>query len=227
MIETAIARYISALAGLGIVVEPPDEAPSPEVLAELSRIHDAPLPPEFIAVHRSFSPSKHYFTYWGTLKPLPSGPSEALELGSWIAGSPVPPRQHIPTFAHDQDIYSVALDEQHYGEVWRFSVEADVAETVRVCANLEELFTQWAQLIEEGMLTLNDGFLAIPEESEDQVLANWPRVNILTCALPCPEPLLTEQQALCGMDPDEYRENVLDIQADAMDDLDRVVAELS
>lgn len=229
MVTTAIARYISALAEIGMGVEAPSEPPSPAILAELGRYHDASLPDAIAEVHRAFPIHQHLFAYYGSLMPLASTAAQALEVAGWMAGSPIPPRQHIPTFFSDAYYYTVALDPAHYGEVWRFAVEADAPETVRVCGSLEELFNQWAMLIEEGELVFDpdSNTIVAANDEDDDLLALWPRFNILAIPLGYPSPFRAEQQTRSGMDPAAFGNSLLDVQTDAFDEIDRLISELS
>lgn len=227
MLAPEITRYVDALAGAGSTIEPPTAAPSDTLVAEVEALHRGSLPRTLLDIHRTFASDRYYFPYYGCLMPLTSEPAEALKLNAWVAGSPIPPRQHVPTFSHDAYIYTVALDEAHHGEVWRFAPGPDAPETVRVCRSLDELFEHWTALATQELLSFDGTTLQLTDDDNDQLLSLWPTHNILTVPLGFPRSFLDERQRDCGMDPDSYRANLLVSQTDAMDEIDRLIAELS
>jgi hypothetical protein len=224
--DTALSVYFQALENAGQVVQPYRQGLRsaghcfvPEQTLRL--IDDATVPKEVgrlfaleQAVRKGLEGEENTISMLPGLSWLMTWPSHKRDLAfNECCGVPFRWYQQIPVIQFEHKFYTVVCDQQRWGEVWRVPFGPDDYNLYRVSSNLEQLFLDWAVLIDEGYFSFsNDIFVSdmdMTEEQFEQLLQSWPQLNALAISADfdyAADDFLQARQRECGVDVEKNRD---------------------
>ncbi|MGY0490180.1 hypothetical protein [Streptomyces sp. WG-D5] len=161
----------------------------------------------------------------------------ALDDLALSVGVPFPWRHQLPLFHFESLFFTIVLDGDHAGEIWRYTLPPDSWDASRAATSLAALFTTWTQAIEAGFvrydaehhhwLTIGDG-TGNDDDTVRQLQREAPGLDPLAFPIHLPDhPLTRARQIECGVDMDDVDEDrAPEIMEELLDEIDAVRASL-